>query len=55
MNDKVTIKIPRQLYVTEYIVFILRELVADKSIKGNNLTIGELENIKRRLQNLGYM
>jgi hypothetical protein len=62
-KDKVTLKIPRPLYeklkltiegsgynsVTDFVVFILRDLVASSS--GD----GEVESIKQKLKNLGYL
>lgn len=71
-RDKVTIKIPRTLYqrlklivrdsgfdsVTDFVVYVLRDLVADRS-KGEkeeaSLTPEEVQAIKRRLRNLGYL
>jgi len=67
-SGKVTIKIPRPLYkklqliiegsgynsVTDFIVFVLRDLVASSSLAEQS-SEGELEKIKQRLKNLGYL
>jgi Arc/MetJ-type ribon-helix-helix transcriptional regulator len=80
MSDKVTLKIPKPLYdklksiventgyssVTEFVVFVLRDLVSSEEIqqtKKNNkstnqietLTEEEIKAIKKRLKNLGYL
>ena len=71
MNNKVTIKIPRPLYEkvqllingsgfnspTDFIVYVLRDLVGEKSFNKDKeeLTPEELQAIKRRLRNLGYL
>ena len=61
--DKVTIKIPRELYeklqgmiegtgfssVTEFIVFVMRSLASSGKIKE------EEEEVKKRLRALGYL
>jgi len=63
-KDKVTLKIPRPLYeklkliiegggynsVTDFVVFVLRDLAAS-SASGEN----EVESIKQKLKNLGYL
>jgi Arc/MetJ-type ribon-helix-helix transcriptional regulator len=69
-KDKVTIKIPRPLYenlrkiiagggfnsVTDFIVYILRDLISSKSVeKEPSLTKEEIEMIKKRLKFLGYL
>jgi metal-responsive CopG/Arc/MetJ family transcriptional regulator len=69
-KDKVTIKIPRSLYqnlsriiessgfnsVTEFIVYILRDLVSSRSAKEEpSLSKREIELIKKRLKSLGYL
>jgi len=69
-KDKVTIKIPRPLYqnlsqitkksgfnsVTEFIVYILRELVSSRSMKKEpSLSKNEIEMVKKRLKSLGYL
>jgi Arc/MetJ-type ribon-helix-helix transcriptional regulator len=69
-RDKVTIKIPRELYtriqhviegtgfgsVTEFVVYVLRDLAAtDQPAKADALSPRELEMIRTRLRNLGYL
>jgi len=69
-RDKVTIKIPRPLYdnlgkiiegsgfssATEFIVYVLRDLIASKSVKKEPRLSGEeIEIIKRRLRSLNYL
>ena len=69
-KNKVTIKIPRPLYqnlcqiiegsgfnsVTEFIVYILRDLVSSRSMKKEpSLSKNEIEIIKKRLKSLGYL
>ena len=67
MSEKVTLKIPRPLYlklqalmagsgfssVTEYVVFILRLVITEKRESGADLSVRELQNLNDRLQNLG--
>lgn len=75
--SKATIKIPRNLYnklnkiisdtgfnsVTEFIVYVMRDLVSttqmeeDNSqiVKGEKLTGEEVEMIRKRLKSLGYL
>ena len=70
MSDKVTIKIPRELYnnlkdiikdtgfssVNEFIVYCMRDLtVMGKLNKKNNLTEQEINTVRKRLKSLGYM
>ena len=70
MHDKVTIKIPRELYqrlgqmiagtgfssVNEFIVFVMRNLASSGEIKGeDNLTAEEVRAIRERLKKLGYL
>lgn len=70
MHDKVTIKIPRELYqrlsqmirgtgfssVTEFIVFVMRNLASSGEIKGEDrLTEEEVKAIRERLRRLGYL
>lgn len=70
MKDKVTIKIPRELYdtlqkmiegtgfssTTEFIVFVMRTLVSTGKIKEDDkLTEQEVQIIKERLKRLGYL
>jgi len=69
-KDKVTIKIPRPLYeslgkilegsgfnsVTEFIVYILRDLISSRSVKKeSSLSKEEIEMVKKRLKSLGYL
>ena len=69
-KGKVTIKIPRPLYdnlneiigdsgfnsVTEFIVYILRDLLSSRSIsKEPALSKNEIEAVKKRLKSLGYL
>jgi Arc/MetJ-type ribon-helix-helix transcriptional regulator len=68
-KDKVTIKIPRPLYdklkvviegsgynsVTDFIVFVIRDLVAQAAVSEKQLSEIEVEKIKQRLKNLGYL
>jgi metal-responsive CopG/Arc/MetJ family transcriptional regulator len=68
-RDKVTIKIPRPLYnnlgkiieesgfscVTEFIVYVLRDLIASKSVEREPRLSGEeIDIIRRRLKSLNY-
>jgi metal-responsive CopG/Arc/MetJ family transcriptional regulator len=70
MSDRVTIKIPRELYqklgqmirgtgfssVTEFIVFVMRNLASSGEIKGEDkLTEEEVRAIRERLRRLGYL
>ena len=70
MNDKVTIKIPRTLYislkkqiketgfnsVTDFIVYLLRDIVASGRVDNDiSLTKEEIGLIKKRLKTLGYL
>ena len=77
MNHKVTVKIPRPLYErivqviedsgfnspTDFIVFVLRDLVGDRALEKDNPDAGlkqnftrdELSEIRRKLENLGYL
>jgi len=69
-SDRVTIKIPRKLYenltviikdsgfssVTEFIVYVLRDLAASKEVGKNlSLTKREIDAIRSRLKSLGYL
>jgi len=67
-RDKVTIKIPRPLYqklgviiegsgynsVTDFIVFVLRDLVASSRVS-EQTSEGEVEKVKQKLKSLGYL
>ena len=70
MHEKVTIKIPRELYqrltqmtegtgfssVTEFIVFVMRNLASSGAIRGEDkLTEEEVTAIRERLRRLGYL
>jgi metal-responsive CopG/Arc/MetJ family transcriptional regulator len=70
VQDRVTIKIPRKLYenlsviiqdsgfssVTDFIVYVLRDLASSREVKENpSLTRGEVEMIRERLKSLGYL
>jgi len=68
-KQKVTIKIPKPLYdnlskiieesgfnsVTEFIVYVLRDLVSSKSAGKESLTKEEIEMIKNKLKSLNYL
>jgi len=67
-KDKVTIKIPRPLYirikdiieesgfssVNEFVVYVLRDLVSMHDLSRTELSKEEIEKIRQRLKNLGY-
>ncbi|HZX11204.1 MAG TPA: CopG family transcriptional regulator [Acidobacteriota bacterium] len=67
-KDKVTLKIPRPLYerlktvikgsgfssVNEFVVYILRDLMSAKSVDKKELSVDEIEAIRKRLKSLGY-
>ncbi len=69
-ESKVTVKIPRPLYrkilqvveesgfnsPTDFIVYVLRDLMgeADEAVKPD-FTQEELDDVKRKLKNLGYL
>lgn len=70
MQDRVTIKIPRELYrrlegmiegtgfssVTEFIVFVMRTLAMGGPIhEEDRLTVEEVRAIRERLKRLGYL
>ena len=70
MSDRVSIKIPRPLYVrlqqviadsgfsspTDFIVFVLRDLVGTlEPERHGELSEDELVAIRKKLQNLGYL
>ena len=69
-KEKVTIKIPKPLYqnlseiiegsgfnsVTEFIVYILRDLISSRTVqKEPSLSKKEVEIVKKRLKSLGYL
>ena len=69
-NDKVTIKIPRQLYekiqqlinghgfnsATDFIVYVLRDVLSEQGIReeSGEFSPDELKVLKQKLKNLGY-
>jgi len=70
MSDRVSIKIPRPLYVrlqqvigdsgfsspTDFIVFVLRDLVGTLEPERNGkLSQDELVAVRKKLENLGYL
>jgi hypothetical protein len=70
MQPKVTIKIPRELYlnlkdmidgsgfssVNEFIVFVMRTMAMSGKVKGDDrLTEDEVHAIRERLRRLGYL
>ena len=70
MENKVTIKIPRELYkklkdvirdtgfssVTEFVVYAMRNIVSGGRLKGEDkLTDEEVRKVRERLRRLGYM
>ncbi len=70
MENKVTIKIPRELYqrlsqmiadtgfpsVSQFIVFVMRTLASGGEISGEDrLTAEEVRAIRERLRRLGYL
>ena len=69
-HSKVTVKIPRPLYTkiqlviensgfnspTDFIVFVLRDLVGEKETRETaEFNYEELQAVKRKLKNLGYL
>jgi len=68
-ENKVTIKIPRPLYnrikkivegsgfnsVTDFVVYVLRDIVSSSSADDEQLTKEELTAIRRHLKTLGYL
>jgi len=69
-ESKVTVKIPRPLYrkvqqvvddsgsfnsATDFIVFVLRDLMGEAEEHQGEFTQEELEDVKRKLKNLGYL
>ncbi len=70
MENKVTIKIPRELYkklkdiikdtgfssVTEFIVYAMRNIASGGRLKGEaQLTEEEIRKVRERLRRLGYI
>ncbi len=69
-KEKVTLKIPRPLYenlseiigesgfnsVTEFVVYVLRDLISSRAAGGEpSLSKKEIEMVKKRLKSLGYL
>lgn len=69
-ESKVTVKIPRPLYrkiqqvvdesgfnsPTDFIVYVLRDLMGEaEEVAKHEFTPDELEDVKRKLKNLGYL
>lgn len=70
-NDKVTLKIPRHLYVkiqqlisdqgfnsvTDFVVFVLRDILSETGNREEveEFSPDELKVIKQKLRNLGYL
>jgi metal-responsive CopG/Arc/MetJ family transcriptional regulator len=69
-ESRVTVKIPRPLYrriqqvidnsgfssPTDFIVFVLRDLMGEVEVKGgDDFSPDELNAIKQKLRNLGYL
>ena len=68
-ESKVTVKIPRPLYrriqqvvedsgfnsPTDFIVYVLRDLMGEAEEHRGEFTQEELDDIKRKLKNLGYL
>jgi Arc/MetJ-type ribon-helix-helix transcriptional regulator len=68
-ESKVTVKIPRPLYrrvqqvvegsgfnsPTDFIVYVLRDLMGEAEDHPREFTQEELDGIKRKLKNLGYL
>jgi Arc/MetJ-type ribon-helix-helix transcriptional regulator len=70
MTDRVTIKIPKELYttlqeqirgtgfasVTEFVVFVMRSLASTGHLRnGDSLTDDEIAVVRERLKRLGYL
>jgi len=69
--DKVTIKIPRNLYdkirdvigqsgfnsPTDFVVYVLRDLMSEQTAKqtGDEFTKSEIDAVRRKLKSLGYL
>lgn len=68
-ESKVTVKIPRPLYrkvqqvvdgsgfnsPTDFIVYVLRDLMGEAEEHAGEFTQDELDDVKRKLKNLGYL
>jgi len=67
--EKVTLKIPKPLYekislliegagynsVTDFVVFVLRDLVGSSSSESKGFIEKEIEEVRKKLKNLGYL
>lgn len=68
-ESKVTVKIPRPLYrkvqqvvegsgfnsPTDFIVYVLRDLMGEADDSSVDFSQDELDDVKRKLKNLGYL
>lgn len=68
-ESKVTVKIPRPLYrkiqlvvedsgfnsPTDFVVYVLRDLMGEADEQPTEFTQDELDDVKRKLKNLGYL
>ena len=68
-ESKVTVKIPRPLYrkiqlvvdgsgfnsPTDFVVYVLRDLMGEADEAPAEFTQDELDDVKRKLKNLGYL
>jgi hypothetical protein len=68
-QDKVTLKIPRPVYdklkkvikgsgfssVNEFVVYVLRDLISSGLEEAEDLSKREIDAIRQRLKNLGYL
>lgn len=68
-ESKVTVKIPRPLYrkvqqvvegsgfnsPTDFIVYVLRDLMGEAEDQGVDFDQSEIDDVKRKLKNLGYL
>jgi Arc/MetJ-type ribon-helix-helix transcriptional regulator len=68
-DNKVTLKIPRPIYdrlkkviegsgfgsVNEFVVYVLRDLISSGLDESADLTKKEVDAIRQRLKNLGYL
>ena len=68
-ESKVTVKIPRPLYrkvqqvvegsgfnsPTDFIVYVLRDLMGEADDQNVEFDQGEIDEVKRKLKNLGYL
>ena len=68
-ESKVTVKIPRPLYrkvqqvvegsgfnsPTDFIVYVLRDLMGEADDQSADFDQSEIEEVKRKLKNLGYL